>query len=147
MSSRLFQEIRENRGLAYSVYSSHSAHEDSGLFTIYIGTAPQLTAEVLKVTYDVLEELTNQGITDTELHKGKEQLKGSLLLGLESTNSMMNRIGRAELMVGEYTEIETMIERIEEVSLENMKSLALEMFSQGFATSLVGPTDESLKTV
>ncbi len=94
MSSRLFQEIREKRGLAYSVYSYHSSHLDSGLFTIYTGTAPKQTEEVLKVTMEMLQEIIAKGITDAELKKGKEQLKGSLILSLESTGSRMNRIGK-----------------------------------------------------
>lgn len=84
MSSRLFQEIREKRGLAYSVYSYHSSHADSGLFTIYAGTAPKQTKEVLDLTKEVLRDLAVNGLSEDELRKGKEQLKGSLILSLKA---------------------------------------------------------------
>ncbi|MDF2963679.1 MAG: zinc protease, partial [Paenibacillus sp.] len=97
MSSRLFQEIREKRGMAYSVYSYHTSYQDGGMFTIYTGTAPKQTADVLKVTMELLSELKKEGLTAAELKKGKEQMKGSLILSLESTSSRMNRLGKNEL--------------------------------------------------
>ena len=118
MSSRLFQEIREKRGLAYSVYSYHSSHIDSGMFTIYTGTAPKQTEEVLKVTMELLHDIAVKGMTETELEKGKEQLKGSLILSLESTSSRMNRFGKNELMTGKHYSLDEMIERIESVQMD-----------------------------
>jgi predicted Zn-dependent peptidase len=145
MSSRLFQEIREKRGLAYSVYSYHSSHIDSGLFTIYTGTAPKQTEEVLKVTLDLLHEIATKGMTDSELKKGKEQLKGSLILSLESTSSRMNRLGKNELMTGKHYSLDEMIERIESVQMEHIRELMKNLFSAPFALSMVGDSDQVIQ--
>jgi predicted Zn-dependent peptidase len=145
MSSRLFQEIREKRGLAYSVYSYHTAHLDSGLFTIYTGTAPKQTEEVLKITMELLHDISRNGITPAELKKGKEQLKGSLILSLESTGSRMNRIGKNELMLGKHYSLDEMIQRIEAVTMEHIEALTKRLFSQPFALAMVGSSDEALK--
>ncbi|AHD05906.1 M16 family metallopeptidase [Paenibacillus larvae] len=144
MSSRLFQEIREKRGLAYSVYSYHSSHMDTGLFTIYTGTAPKQTEEVLKVTMDILENVKEHGLTDLELKKGKEQLKGSLILSLESTNSRMNRLGKNELIFGKHYSLDEMIERIESVNMDHIRSLVGRLFARPFALSMVGSSNEAL---
>lgn len=146
MSSRLFQEIREKRGLAYSVYSYHSAHMDSGLFTIYMGTAPKQTEEVLKVTMELMEELVSQGITEKELKKGKEQLKGSLILSLESTSSRMNRLAKNEMMLGMHYTIDETIERIENISLEQIREVIADLCSHSFALAMVGQSDAALKS-
>jgi predicted Zn-dependent peptidase len=145
MSSRLFQEIREKRGLAYSVYSYHSAHEDSGLFAIYAGTAPKQTNEVLDVVEVLLNDLHEKGLTATELTKGKEQLKGSIMLGLESTSSRMSRIGKNELMLGKHISLDETISKIDAVTLEDVSALCKRIFSHPFAVSLVGPTDQPLQ--
>ncbi|MEC0246137.1 pitrilysin family protein [Paenibacillus chitinolyticus] len=147
MSSRLFQEIREKRGLAYSVYSYHSSHIDNGVFTIYTGTAPKQTEEVLKVTIEMLHDIAEKGMTDAELRKGKEQLKGSLILSLESTNSRMNRIGKNELMTGRHYTLDEMINRIESVEMEHIHALTRKLFSKPFAIAMVGSRDEALQTI
>ncbi|MBC8080051.1 MAG: insulinase family protein [Gorillibacterium sp.] len=147
MSSRLFQEIREKRGLAYSVYSYHSAHADSGLFTIYAGTAPKQTEEVLKLTMELLSDFINNGLTSAELHRGKEQLKGSLILGLESSGSRMNRIGKNELMLGKHDSIDEIIAQIEDVSMDNIRTVISDMFSRPFAIAMVGESDKAIKDV
>jgi len=141
MSSRLFQEIREERGLAYSIYSYHAAHEDSGLFTIYTGTNPKQTEEVLMITMDVLHSITNHKLTSAELSKGKEQLKGSLILSLESTSSRMNRLGKNELMLGKHYNLDELIEKIDDVQMDDISKLADEMFMKPFAVSMVGQSD------
>lgn len=145
MSSRLFQEIREKRGLAYSVYSYHSAHLDSGLFTLYTGTAPKQTEEVLKVSMDVIEEIIVHGMTDAELRKGKEQLKGSLILSLESTSARMNRLGKNELMIGKHYTLDETIARIEAVEMEHIRSLTKNLFSQPFSLAMVGQNDAAIQ--
>jgi predicted Zn-dependent peptidase len=145
MSSRLFQEIREKRGLAYSVYSYHTAHADSGLFTIYAGTAPKQTAEVLKVTLELLHDVQKNALTAAELKKGKEQLKGSLILSLESTSSRMNRLGKNELMLGKHYSLDDMIRRIDSVTMEDIEQLIRTLFSRPFAVSMVGANDEPLR--
>lgn len=145
MSSRLFQEIREKRGLAYSVYSYHSSHADSGLFTIYAGTAPKQTKDVLDLTLELLRDVTVNGLDANELRKGKEQLKGSLILSLESTGSRMNRLGKNELMLGQHYTLDQMIEHIEQVTADDVNKVLDRMFSEPFALSMVGATDSAVK--
>lgn len=147
MSSRLFQEIRENKGLAYSVYSYHAAHEDTGLFTIYTGTAPSQTDEVLKLTMDIIENVRTNGLSDTELHNGKEQLKGNLLLHLEGTGSRMNRIGKNELMLKQHVSVEEMITRIEAITLEDIDHAAKQVFQGKCAIAMVGKSDSALTKI
>ncbi|CAG7602476.1 putative zinc protease [Paenibacillus solanacearum] len=145
MSSRLFQEIREKRGLAYSVYSYHSSYQDGGLFTVYTGTAPKQTEEVLKVTLELLSEIKNKGLTPAELRKGKEQMKGSLILSLESTSSRMNRLGKNELMLGRHYSLDEMIARIEEVEMDQIRELTADMMSHPFALAMVGSSDQAIQ--
>lgn len=142
MSSRLFQEIREKRGMAYSVYSYHTSYQDGGMFTVYTGTAPKQTADVLKVTMEIMSEIKDTGLTAAELKKGKEQMKGSLILSLESTSSRMNRLGKNELMLGKHNTMDEIIERIEKVQLADIQNLAREMMSVPFALSMVGQKDD-----
>ncbi|MBW4839041.1 MAG: insulinase family protein [Paenibacillaceae bacterium] len=147
MSSRLFQEIREKRGLAYSVYSYHSSHADSGLFTVYAGTAPRQTKEVLDLTKEILHDVSVNGITTSELSKGKEQLKGSLILSLESTGSRMNRLGKNELMLGKHYTLDEMIARIESVTMDDVNTVLKAMFSQPFSLAMVGSSDRVISGV
>ncbi|WP_248926321.1 M16 family metallopeptidase [Paenibacillus hamazuiensis] len=147
MSSRLFQEIREKRGLAYSVYSYHSAHIDSGLFTIYTGTAPKQTNEVVKITMELLGDIKQNGITAAELRKGKEQLKGSLILSLESTSSRMNRIGKNELLLGKHYSLDELIERIEAVELEHIERLIAQVFAHPFTMATVGKVEPAVQNI
>ncbi|GGA39372.1 M16 family metallopeptidase [Paenibacillus physcomitrellae] len=142
MSSRLFQEIREKRGLAYSVYSYHSSYVDSGLFSIYAGTAPKQTKEVLELTKELLLEVRDKGLTEDELHKGKEQMKGSLILGSEGTGSRMNRLGKNELMLGKHYTLDEIISRIEAVKMEDVQEVIARMFKQPFALAMVGSSDK-----
>lgn len=142
MSSRLFQEIREKRGLAYSVYSYHMGYADSGLFTIYAGTAPKQTKEVLDLTMEQLGELSVKGLSDEELFRGKEQLKGSLILSLESTSSRMNRIGKNELMLGRHYTLDELLSRIDNVTMEDIQEVTRTMLSQPFAVAMVGTSDK-----
>lgn len=147
MSSRLFQEIREKRGLAYSVYSYHSAHADSGLFTIYAGTAPKQSEEVLKLTLEILGQVQAHGLTPEELRRGKEQLKGSLILGLESSGSRMNRIGKNELMLGEHPTVDEILNKIEAVTMEEVAALTRELFSGPFSAAMVGGSDKAIQAI
>lgn len=144
MSSRLFQEIREKRGLAYSVYSYHSGHEDSGLFTIYTGTAPKQTKEVFDLTIEMMSDLKRNGLTDAELQRGKEQLKGSLILSLESTSSLMTRIGKNELMFRRHLTLDQLIERIDAVTQADIQAVIHHMLSVPFGVAMVGTTDQAI---
>lgn len=147
MSSRLFQEIREKRGLAYSVYSYHCAYEDSGLWTVYIGTAPKQTKEVLHCTFETIQDFISSGVGETELERCKQQLKGNLLLGMESTSSRMNQQGKNELMRQEEESIAQMIAKIEAITAAGLRQMTDQLFSHRFAAALVGSSDEAMKTI
>ena len=144
MSSRLFQEIREKRGLAYSVYSYHTAYSDSGLFTIYAGTAPKQTEEVYKLIMEQLEELAAKGMGEDELSRAKEQLKGNLILSLESTSSRMNRLGKNELMLGRHYTLDELLEKIDQVTLEDIAEMTDRIMRQPCAIALVGSEEKWL---
>lgn len=141
MSSRLFQEIREERGLAYSVYSYHSAYKETGTFTIYTGTAPEQVGQVFDIVTDVLRDVAENGITDKELNKGKEQLKGSLMLSLESTSSRMSRLGKNELLLKRHLSLDEVIAKIDRISHESVLAVARELFRQKMALAMVSPLD------
>lgn len=139
MSSRLFQEVREQRGLAYSVFSYHSSYEDSGMVTIYGGTG----AHQLNVLFDTIQEtiakLKKDGITEKELRNSKEQLKGNLMLSLESTNSRMSRNGKNELLLGSHKSMDEIIELIDSVTEEKVFELANSIFTDEYSIALVSP--------
>ncbi|RUS46307.1 pitrilysin family protein [Cohnella sp. AR92] len=145
MSSRLFQEIREKRGLAYSVYSYHTSYADSGLFTVYAGTAPKQTQDVYDLTLEMLNEVKSQGLTDAEIHRGKEQLKGNLILSLESSSSRMNRQGKNELMLGRHQTLDQMIERIDAVTKDDVAEMIDRVMSDTCAIAVVGAQEKVLQ--
>jgi predicted Zn-dependent peptidase len=142
MSSRLFQEVREKRGLAYSVYSYHAQYADTGLFGIYAGCVPRKVDDVLAICREEVEKVINYGITAEELERGKGQLRGSLVLGLEDTGSRMSRIGKAELVHGELLSVDNIIERINKVSLDEVSAVAAEVLAAKPTLAVVGPFDE-----
>ena len=121
LSSRLFQEIREQRGLAYSVYSYHSTYVDTGLFAIYAGTSPKNTEEVIECILEEVNQIRKQGITADELARTKAQIKGSLYLGLESVSSRMSRLGKTELTYNRVLSPDEVVEKLEKVTLEDVK--------------------------
>ena len=123
LSSRLFQKIREQRGLAYSVYSYHAAYVDTGLFAIYAGTSPKNTKEVIECILQELKEIKQQDITEGELVRTKAQIKGGLYLGLEAVSSRMSRLGKTELTYNRVLSPEEVIEKLEKVTLEDVSRL------------------------
>jgi len=123
LSSRLFQEIRERRGLAYSVYSYHSTYVDTGLFVIYAGTSPKNTKEVCECILQELKEIKQQGITEVELARTKAQIKGGLYLGLEAVSSRMSRLGKTELTYNRVLSPEEVVEKLKKVTLEDVSRL------------------------
>lgn len=141
MSSRLFQEIREERGLAYSVYSYHSSYKEAGTFTVYTGTAQEHVGQVFDIVSHVLRDVADHGITDKELNKGKEQLKGSLMLSLESTNSRMSRLGKNELLLERHLSLDEILAKIDQVSHETVLSVAQQLFRSKLALAMVSPLD------
>ncbi|MFZ3131988.1 MAG: pitrilysin family protein [Desulfosporosinus sp.] len=123
LSSRLFQEIRERRGLTYSVYSYHATYVDTGLFAIYAGTSPKNTKEVSECILQELKEIRQQGITEGELARTKAQIKGGLYLGLEAVSSRMSRLGKTELTYNRVLSPEEVVEKLKKVTLEDVSRL------------------------
>jgi predicted Zn-dependent peptidase len=140
MSSRLFQDVREQRGLAYSVYSYHSSYQDSGMVTVYGGTGTNQLDSLYETIQETLDTLKRDGITEKELRNSKEQLKGSLMLSLESTNSRMSRNGKNELMLGEHRTLDDIIIKIDEVTEDTVNELANQIFTE-HSLSLVSPLE------
>lgn len=139
MSSRLFQEVREERGLAYSIFSYHSAYLREGVFAVYSGTAPEQVEPLLEVVLEAFRRIYRHGVEEEELEVTKQQMKGSLLLGLESSSSRMNRLGKNELYLGRHLTLEQVLEKIESVTLEDVLEVARELFSKEAALSVVSP--------
>ncbi|MFE6889817.1 M16 family metallopeptidase [Streptomyces sp. NPDC057694] len=139
MSSRLFQEVREKRGLAYSVYSYTSSFADCGLFGVYAGCRPSQVHDVLKICRDELDHVAQAGLTDDELRRAVGQLKGSTVLGLEDTGALMNRIGKSELCWGEHMSVDDMLARISEVTPDEVREVAREILGQRPSLSVIGP--------
>lgn len=143
MSSRLFQEIREKRGLVYSVSTIQTALSDCGTFGVYAGTSAEKVAEVLDVTRDVFADVAQNGIRDEELDRAKELLKGGLALNLESTSSRMMRIARNNLYYGRFVPVEETIERIEAVTHQDVKELASWLLDPTrYSLTALGPVQE-----
>jgi predicted Zn-dependent peptidase len=139
MSSRLFQDIREDKGLAYSIYSYHSAYEDTGVLAIYGGTSSNQLTELKNCIFDTIQTIVKNGMTETEVTNSKEQLKGNLLLGLESTNSRMSRNGKNELLFGKHRSLDEVSKTIDEVTLDSVQELAKEIFAHEPAISIIMP--------
>jgi predicted Zn-dependent peptidase len=147
MSSRLFQEVREQRGLAYSVFSYHSSYKDTGMLTIYAGTGSNQLETLYETIQQTLDQMKETGITQKELDNSKEQLKGNLMLSLESTNSRMSRNGKNELLLRKHRSLDEMIESINAVTKENVDALIGQIFTNEFSASLISPTGELPKAL
>lgn len=139
LSSRLFQQIRESRGLAYSVYSTVDTFADSGALSVYAGCQPERFEEVVRVTTDVLEGVARDGITADECRIAKGSLRGGLVLGLEDSGSRMHRIGRSELNYGEHRTIDHTLSQIEAVTLEEVNAVAHQLLSRDYGAAVLGP--------
>jgi predicted Zn-dependent peptidase len=130
MSSRLFQEVREKRGRVYSIYSFLSAFRDCGYFGIYAGTSPEWVDEVIEVSLNEIAKVAREGLKSDELARAKSQLKGNMLLGMESTDSRMNRLARNEIYFGRDIPLEEIANAIESVNNEQVIELASSCFRQ-----------------
>ncbi len=139
MSSRLFQEVREKRGLAYSVYSYASSHHDAGMFGIYAGCSPQRVDDVLSLCREQLLAVADEGLTDEEVARAKGQLRGSLVLGLEDTGSQMSRIGKAELVHGEVLPVEELLARTAAVTPDDVRAVADDVLRRPLSLGIIGP--------
>jgi predicted Zn-dependent peptidase len=139
MSSRLFQEIREKRGLAYSVYSYVTSYADAGLFAVYAGCAPGKVDEVLDLSRHELSRVADAGITDEEVERGKGMFKGSLVLGLEDTGSRMSRLGKGELLYEEMLSVEEILARVDAVTPEQVRQVATDILGRPMSLAVIGP--------
>lgn len=150
ISSRLFQKIREEQGLAYSVFSSHSSYLDSGLFSIYAGISPRNVQKVIELVVKELESIKKNNVTSHELERSKAQIKGNMFLGLENVSSRMSRLGKSETCLGRVLSLEEVATRIDKVTLEDIQLLAEDMFQlDKFAFTSLGPqqSDEKLGAI
>ena len=138
MSSRLFQEIREKRGLVYTVYSFAHHYTGTGIFGVYAGTTKEKVNEVVEIIKKELADVAANGITEEELERGKGALRGGLVLGLEETNARMTRIAKGELLYGEYMSLDDTLSKIDAVSIEDIKALAAQLFTQKALLCVVG---------
>jgi predicted Zn-dependent peptidase len=143
MSSRLFQEIREKRGLAYSVYSYSSQYADAGVFGVYAGCAPGKVDEVLDLTRAELSAVAADGLDDEEIARGKGMVKGSFVLGLEDTGSRMSRLAKSELHYGELMSVDQLLARVDAVTPEEVRRVARDLLGQPMTLAVVGPFDEA----
>jgi predicted Zn-dependent peptidase len=140
MSSRLFQEIRERQGLAYSIHSGVQAFRDTGSLYVYAATDPGNFSKVLKSTLKELRELKKHGISVDELARAKNHLKGSLMLSLESTSSRMNRLAKHEMHFGSFLTMNAMLDAIDNVRHEEVQSLVDEVLDEErLALTTYGP--------
>lgn len=143
MSSRLVKKIREEEGLAYSVYSYNGSYTDTGAFVISVGTRPENCQRVIDIILEELDDVRQNGITKDELDKSFSQLKGSLYMGLETVNSRMNKLGRSMLIYDRVITPEENVDDLSKVTLEDVKSLAGDMFrKENLQITVLGPVNE-----
>jgi predicted Zn-dependent peptidase len=140
MSSRLFQNIREKRGLAYAVFSGLSAYRDTGLLTVYAGCAAERVPEVVDLVIEEFRTLRTTPVTDDELRRAKDHLKGSLMLSLESTSSRMTHLARQEMYFGRHVTLDEILEGVERVAADDLMRVAHALFaSQPVGVTTLGP--------
>jgi predicted Zn-dependent peptidase len=142
ISSRLFQEVREKRGLAYSIYSFNASFFDTGVWAVYAGTDKKNVNEVINIIVNEIKGLP-ESITQDDLYKAKNQLKGNLILALESTNSKMINIAKQEIYFGRYFSPEDIIKAVEAVTLEDLKAFSKRLIENSpFALTVYGPVKD-----
>lgn len=139
MSSRLFQEVRERRGLAYSVYSYHSQYTEAGIFTAYAGTTPARAEQVIGLLRGELEDVATGGLTEEEFERAKGHVKGSLVLSLEDPGGRMSRLGKSEIAHGEILSVNQTLARIERVTLRDARRVAERVLSPPMTLTVLGP--------
>ena len=142
MSSRLFQTIREERGMAYSIYSDLSPYSDTGALCVYAGTSADKTLEMLDLVMAEFQALKETLLTDEELHRAKEQVKGNILLGLESSGSRMSNLARQEMYFNHFFSVEEVLERLDAVTADQVQFMAQKLFvAERIAVTLLGRLD------
>lgn len=143
MSSRLFQEIREKRGLAYSVYSFSPSYSDAGLFGIYAGCSPARVSQVTELMLGEFRGLAEGGVTDEELRRAVGQLGGASALALEDSDTRMSRLGRSEITMGEFVDLDETLRRLERVTPDAIRELAQDLVARPLSIAAVGTVDEA----
>lgn len=143
MSSRLFQKIREERGLCYSIYTYISSYEEGGIFTVYVGTTKKDYEEVIRLIKEEFDLLRSEGISIIELDKAKNQLLSSMILALESSRSRMGRMANSYLGKGEIISIDEIIEKVNSIKVEDLNSFAGKIFDEKYYSStIIGDIEE-----
>ncbi|RNL65082.1 insulinase family protein [Nocardioides marmoriginsengisoli] len=138
-SSRLFQEVREKRGLAYSVYSFATSYSDAGMVGVAVGSLPSKAEEVLDVVRSELTRMVESGLTAEELERGRGQMRGGMVLSLEDTGSRMTRLGEVELFQERLLSLDEVLGRLDEITLDDVQSLASDLFKRPETLAVVGP--------
>ena len=139
MSSRLFQTIREDQGLAYSIYSEMNPFRDTGSLCVYAGTSVDKTEKVLQLTLEELRRLKEETVSEAELKRAKDQLKSNMVIGLESSGSRMSNLARQQMYFGRFFGVDEIIEEIEAVSSADVQKLAQQLFRpEAIALTLLG---------
>jgi predicted Zn-dependent peptidase len=141
MSSRLFQEIREKRGLTYSVYSFAGSYADAGIMGLYAGCTPKKAPQVARLMLDEFHRLASDGITDEELQRARGQLGGASALALEDSDTRMTRLGRSELTSGEFADLDESLRRLAAVTASDVRELAAELAARPLSVAAVGVVD------
>ncbi|MGH9374845.1 MAG: M16 family metallopeptidase, partial [Terriglobia bacterium] len=140
MSSRLFQNVRERRGLAYAVFSGLSSFRDAGCLNIYAGTAKDNARQVVRLIIEELHRMKAEPLGADELQRAKDYLKGSMLLGLESTSSRMSNLARQEMYFGRQVSLDEIAQRIDAVTVEDVQQVANELLnSDRIGLTILGP--------
>lgn len=144
MSSRLFQEVRERRGLAYAVYSFSGSYSDAGVFGLYAGCAPAKARQVTELMLDELRRLASGGVTADELRRAVGQLSGGAALALEDSDTRMSRLGRAEITLGEFADLDESLRRLHLVTVDDVRQLADDLAGRPVSVAAVGSvTDDT----
>jgi predicted Zn-dependent peptidase len=144
MSSRLFQEIREKRGLAYSVYSFSPSYSDAGVFGLYAGCSPAKAGQVAELLLGEFRRLGTGGVTDDEMRRAVGQLSGASALALEDSDTRMSRLGRSEITLGEYADLDEALRRLALVTPDDVRELAVELASRPLSVAAVGTVEASV---
>jgi predicted Zn-dependent peptidase len=141
VASRLFQEIRERRGLAYSIWSERTHYDEIGALTVNVGTAPEHAREVLDLVNGELNHLGEDGITERELSVARGHLRAETLLSLEDSGARMSRIGSSLLLHGHVLDVDDLLARVEAVTVEDVGTVARKLADEQRTLSVVGPFD------
>ncbi len=141
MSGRLFTEVREKRGLAYSVYSFAAGYSDAGIVGLYAGCGPKRAPQVAELMLSEFRRIAVDGITDDELARARGQLGGASALALEDSDTRMSRLGRSELTFGEFSDLDETLRRLAGVTTSAVRDLAAELVERPLSIAAVGPVD------